>query len=310
MLNGQERKKLDWWDHEGVTLAIPGKISRQYAGRISIFCKHGQLEIINELSLDNYLESVIASEMGDFPLEALRAQAILARTKVLKIKDKKKFASYHVTDLTDTQVYKGLFPNRNQAQKAVRNTSALVLTYGKELAEVFYASTCGGKTLTPKMVWGIPDSGYQSVLCEKNMMALCADSPHYKPWEMTINLEKFSLISNVPWIYDLFLQKPQEGKMGLFLLQTPYAIVPLSIENMRINTGRYFKNWALFKSNQVNIARHDKKVQIKGRGLGHGVGMCQYGARKLADMGYNFRQILEFYYPGFSIKPLGRHDDI
>ncbi len=272
-----------------------GEMKRRYAGGFTFYASEGELFILNYIPEEDYLASVVASEMPAGGAEALKAQAVLARTYAYKnMGDHDR--GYDLLDSQLSQVYKGL-PVNSASLEAVRETAGLVLGYEGDVAEVYYHSTCGGMILLPSDVWeGAKDQPYHRRIAD----TLCSNSPFYA-WEDTFRLDTLA------------------AALGLEAL-------PRSLRLVKDTTFTPVKGFVFYAPDSmyfdyndvVNLLDHRPKTRrfeaeisdglllIHGHGYGHGVGMCQLSAIALAESGANYRDILFHYFPGTEILALSR----
>lgn len=288
-----------------ITLTIPHKIKRSYEGKITLQVMNNQILIINHLALNSYLASVVMSEMGSASLEALKAQAVLARTLSYQAIKKNKYKPYHLTDLTDSQAYKGFDIKTLLSQKAAQDTNNLILAYKNKLAHIFYSSTCAGHTSTPYNVWGQKNAGVKSVVCKNKKKFLCQKSPHFTPWQWKVSLKDLSIINSLRNFEVKKIEIAKKSSLGRVYSLNFYSQnqkKTLLAEQFRIEVGRAFKSFGLLKSAFFTFKTKDNQIVFKGQGLGHGVGLCQWGAKELAKQKANFKNILKFYFPNLSLK--------
>lgn len=243
-----------------------------------------------KLELEEYLIGVVGSEMpASFDIEALKAQAVVARTYALKcINIGKK-----LTDTVSTQVYKdnnelkNMWGNDfnkyyNKVKNAVMSTEGIALMYNNNYIDAVYHSTSNGKTEDAIYVWGnnIP---YLKVVDSKT--DLTASS--YKR-EMTFTYEKISSIlnTNIDKNTNFILERNTSGR----------------VSNVKVNDieikGTTFRSLLGLRSTDFTIELTDELVKITTYGYGHGVGMSQYGANGMAKKGYTYENILKHYYQG------------
>ncbi len=274
---------------------LPYEDINNTSNEMQVIVKRSTGEVIN-IKMTDYLIGVVAAEMpASFNIEALKAQAILARTYVMKrIKN-----NLTVTDTVSTQAYK----DNNQLKKmwgssfniyynkiktAVIETEKEVCLYNGELIDAVYHSTSNGKTEDAKYVWGnsIPylisvDSSYDKYV-----------SSYLRTVEFdnTKLLKLFGL--DISQLDIKILSKNESGRVD-----------KVSI-NDNIYTGVEFRNIFGLRSSDFDITYMDEKIVITTRGFGHGVGMSQYGANQMANDGYNYQQILNHYYQNISISTL------
>jgi len=304
-MNGEKAEEFLIESPYPIFLNLPGKIRRSYEGEILIRVKQGRLFIINRLPLSAYLSSVILSEMGHAPLEALKAQAVLSRTLAYTAMAENKNQDYDVSDLTDSQAYRGFEIQTALSRKAVETTEGLILTYQNRRAKIFYASTCGGHTSSPHEVWGQENRGLKGVACSKNGHILCRNSPHFKIWQWKValnDLTRLPALKDFPVDHIEISKKDSWGRVLTLDFFSGEQKRTLLAEQFRIEAGRHFKSFGLLKSAYLKLAVENQTVLFEGRGLGHGVGLCQWGAKTLADMGLDFKAILQFYFPALKLK--------
>ena len=261
--------------------------------KVTIYRNSGK---IITLSLEEYLIGVVGAEMpASFNIEALKAQAIAARTYTLKsIKKNKK-----LTDTTSTQVYK----DNNELKKmwgssfntyyqkvksAVNSTKGLYITYNGDYIDAVFFSTSNGYTEDPINVWGynIP---YLKI----------KDSPLDKNTSAYLRTKKFT--------YDEF------SKILGFTINKETTISITKNKSNRVSTikinnktytGVDFRELLNLRSTDFDLELENNKIVITTRGYGHGVGLSQYGSNELAKTGYTYDKIIKYYYTGVSINKL------
>lgn len=255
---------------------------------------------IIEIDIENYVKGVIAGEMPiSFELEALKAQAVAARTYGLK-----RISSNNQYDVVDTvmnQVYKDDETLRqawgtnyesymNKITKAVEETRGEYVDYNGTYADTLFFSTSVGNTENSEEIFGTKISYLQSVSSEWDEEV----SPVYEEKNVFTRNEfcnKLNL-SDCSKIYVNVLDETSTGR-----------IKKITINN-RSFTGSEVAYYLGVRSNYFNIYIENDNVVVKTKGFGHGVGMSQYGAEGMASNGYTYREILEHYYQGTTIKNL------
>jgi len=283
---------------------------REYEARVfNVSVKYGRLAIINTLPMELYLARVIPEEMDPehFTLEALKAQAVVARTWALKnIKRHARFG-YDFCDGPHCQVYKGRKQVSSRAEQAVKMTLGEVLMYKDRLAEAFYHSTCGGNTVFVNEVWAgrrIPYLRRVEDHWKAGNRPYCAQSP-YARWRVYTSIRRVERA--------LQRQKWLGKKEHLENIQVDFVNCSGRVKRIRVTTD---KREFLLKANEFrNVLNHEygrrkllsnffsietqgNQFRIQGYGLGHGVGMCQWGARGMAQHGFSYREILSHYFQG------------
>lgn len=274
------------------------EIKFNYVSNLVVRVKKEKSNEIIRIPLEEYVVGVLAGEMpASFPKEALKAQAVAARSYVLKHinKDKK----YDVVDSIKDQVYldeealkknwgKNYTTNINKIKSAVLETRGQYLTYDNAIITAFFFSTSNGKT-----------ENSEEVFVEKLPYLKSVESP----WDETvspvyndtkeINLREFYSKLGLKYNKKLSINIKDYTKSG-------------SIKTIEIN-NKTFKGTDVrlklsLRSTYFTIKKVNENVKITTKGNGHGVGMSQYGAFGMAKEGYNYEQILKYYYTGVEIK--------
>ena len=258
---------------------------------VTIYRSNGT--IIN-VELEDYLIGVVAAEMpASFNMEALKAQAVLARTYTLKSIKTGKI----LTDNSTTQNYKddnelkNIWGNNyntyiNKVKNAVESTKGLYLSYNNDYIEAVYHSTSNGKTENSVYVWGNSFPYLVSV-----------DSPYdntNKTFLSTIFLNNETLTNKLGQVIT------SETIYNIITRNESGRVDSIAIDNI-IYTGVELRNKLGLRSTDFEIEIVDNGVNFITKGYGHGVGMSQYGANGMANNGYNFKEILTHYYTGVSI---------
>ena len=245
---------------------------------------------IEKIALEKYVALVLAGEVHhSWPMEALKAQAIAARTYALLRMKERKNNDYHVQNSVMDQVLKK--STHNNFITAARETAGLVLSIGDVLAESSFHSTCGGHTTDSKSVWGRSYAHLPGSKC-----GFCQKSPSYD-WAVEIPLadveNKFMQKINKIDIVNL----SPDGRADLI------ELIGNKKQTIRGHEFRMTLGAMKVKSTLIrDLSIEGDKVKVKGNGFGHGVGMCQYGAMGMAKSGKNYKNILSHYYPGTSVK--------
>ncbi|HZZ64804.1 MAG TPA: SpoIID/LytB domain-containing protein [Candidatus Baltobacteraceae bacterium] len=258
--------------------------------------------IVNTVPLEEYLYSVVPREMPRlWPAAALQAQAVVARTFVLSRSNPR--AEYDLVPSEADQVYTGMDAERPQTSAAVQATSGTVLRFGGGFASVLYSSCCGGHTESSAQAWGgQPISYLNGVPC-----TFCADSPWYN-WAQTIALDDLrerlnAAIAPMPQIERIWLDAPDSsGRSVYWNVAGQGTIQRIKAADVRRALGmRTLPSLLIRKFIAPAGAQPERTVHIEGSGLGHGVGLCQWGCRGMAITGADLQTILRQYYPGTTL---------
>jgi len=262
-----------------------------YSGIIDVWKGDNGLYIINELPIEDYVMDVVAVEVRpDWEMEALKAQAVISRTYALYQKKKNGNSIYHIASSVIDQVYKG--NNRDaRVTHAVEETRGEVLAFDNKPIEAFYHSTCGGKTENPEDVFG------KSYPYLKPVESPCDLSPYAK-WERNIQLSEIEEALKVPGIKDLSIKShTSTERVKDVEITTNSGHTTISAVDLRKALG-----WKNLPSTNFRLSRVGDSLVFKGKGYGHGVGLCQWGTLQMARDGKNYKEILSFFYPGTVIQ--------
>ena len=259
-------------------------------------------DTISELNLEDYLVGVVAAEVPVyFEEEALKAQAVAARTYALKTKENNKDREYDLTTTVSTQVYKtdaelrsqwkeNYVSNINKIKKAVKDTSGEYISYDNNPIYAFFFSTSNGFTENNVNVFG-QDLPYLKSVDSSFDLTENKNSLVTK----TIDLSEFYKLLNIEFSNDLKISDINRSETG--------RILSLKVNGVNFK-GRDFQKLLSLRSNDISISQDSDKVIITTKGFGHGVGMSQYGANALAKQKKTYRDILEYYYIGTSLQKL------
>jgi len=283
-----------------------------YYGYLEIKKIDNKIWVINILDIEDYLKGVVPCEIGKINerlIEAAKAQAIAARTYAYAHLNNYANLGFDLYATVKDQVYEGLTAEDTLINRAILKTTGLVLTYQGKPIDAKYHSTCGGYTADFNDAWSGNSVPYlKSVEC-----GFCDDSP-YSYWKEEMDKKEFfqNLRNNLYQIGislpDTELIKSLKFKRNSKSKRVVEVIIITNKHNHKIpayNIRRLFGSeedpGRLLKSSYFNISVKDNKIIIEGRGYGHGVGMCQFGAMGMAKKGKNYKKILKHYYPGTKI---------
>jgi len=262
-----------------------------YTGNIDVWKGDNSLYIINELPLEDYIKDVVTVEVRpDWEMEALKAQAVISRTYALYQKRMNGNSIYHIASSVIDQVYKG--NNRDvRVAYAVEETKGEIVTFDNRLIEAFFHSTCGGKTENPEEVFG------KSYPYLKSIESPCDLSP-YSEWEKNIRLTEIEDALNLPGIKEISIKSyTSTERVKQLEIITDSGRTTINAIDLRKLIG-----WKNLPSTNFRISRVGDSFIFKGKGYGHGVGLCQWGALQMARDGKNYKEILSFFYPGTAIQ--------
>ena len=264
-------------------------IKRKYYGGFLFLSQDSVLRIINFIDDKNYLYSVVKEEITSSQIEALKAQAVVARTFLYKNLGRHSYAD--MCDLTHCQVYQGMDSIPTEVKKAVDETDGLVLLYNNEIAEVYYHSTCGGRTADPYNIWG-----YNSVPPYLKPVddPYCKQSPHFI-WKNSFPLDTLRKIFKKS--FQEIAYKQNYDSTTIFVVIDGDT---LSGWRFRQHICKIF-GWNTIKSSFYSISSRNDSLIVRGKGLGHRIGVCQWGSIGMAENGFTFLEILNWFLPGTKV---------
>ena len=244
-------------------LAVPHKITRRYHGTLEIKVEGSELIAIVQMDEEVAVASVVAAESAPAtPLEMLKAQAVATRSYL--IAGRGRHEDFDFCDTTHCQVMRETPEPRSSVANAVQATRGMVLTYESKTITAMYTRSCSGRTHTPsELNMSAGNYPYYPVEC-----AYCRSHPVH--WASSISRE------------DAIVLRPSDESSRLKLVRR--------------------KGWNAVPSNDFVMAKERDYVLLKGVGQGHGIGLCQAGAKAMAETGADFRQILAHYYPNTTIE--------
>ncbi|MEK9149426.1 MAG: SpoIID/LytB domain-containing protein [Candidatus Desantisbacteria bacterium] len=259
--------------------------NRRYRGYFEIRRQGGGLLVINIVDLEDYLPGIIKREIStSWPIEAIKAQAVLARTYAL-VNQKHKAEGFDICSDVHCQVYGGMEAEDRVAILACSATSGEVLYYNEEPAPVYYHACCGGLISDIRDVWGPSLTYLKSKVCP-----YCQASPHYN-WQC--NLSYTNIAAKIGFSKVSRVERTGQGRSKEIIVHYEGGRKAISANNFRNMFGSN-----LIKSTYFEIEDAWNGIKLIGKGWGHGVGMWQWGAKGMASQGADYEGILSFYFPG------------
>lgn len=305
--------------------------------------RYGKLTVVNQIPIEEYLKGVAGSEMSpEFPLEALKAQAVTARSYTLSRMDKQhRLEPFDVCDEVHCHVYGGVDREKPAVVQAVSETNGQVLMFGDQICETFYAGVCGGHGENNENVWTGDPRPYlrgklDSPLATSFPGNYLKDESQVRRWiETSPDVYCNTTLAEVPDAlnytkrYFRWTEKYSQSEISTIILNktgerigTLVEIIPVErgvsgrLKKIKLRgtqkTATIEGELAIRKALSSNylfsscfiVDQQNNDFIIKGAGWGHGVGMCQTGAAMMALKGQNYRAILNHYYQNSAIVKL------
>ncbi|MFN2635795.1 MAG: SpoIID/LytB domain-containing protein [Gemmatimonadaceae bacterium] len=295
---------------------------KRFRGDLVITATDSGLLVVNVLSMDSYLRGVVPLEIGNrtsAEMAAVQAQAVAARTYAYKhLNGSRAFDMYSTVQ---DQVYGGVDAEKPLSDSAIATTADIVVLYGGQPISTPYHSTCGGSTAAVTEVWyDQKDEPYLRPVSDKipgSDKFYCDPSPRFS-W--TQNFDAAGLRAVMEKYLATYTQAPkggvgrvrdvreqgrtQSGRLAALTVETDSGSYTLRGNDIRFvlrDPKGTILNSTFIDVVATKDGREVSALTVNGRGYGHGIGMCQWGAIGRARAGQSFRTILETYYPGTTI---------
>ena len=290
---------------------------QEFAGELEIRNNpDGTQTAINTLDLEDYLCSVISSEMNaNSPMELLKAHAVISRSWAIRAMQKPNHEGYHVCADDHCQRYEGLRRMNERAVQAVRETAGQVLLYNDEVCDCRYYKCCGGKSEIWRTCWEDKDVPYiQSVECPycgrvsaKTLRLVLNDydqeTKDFHDWKVTYADDELDEIVNSkhPGIGHVIALEPiHRGESGRIDSLRIVGSGRTEVIGKELNI-RYALSRKCLYSSWFEVQHENGLWTLTGHGWGHGAGLCQIGAAQMAEEGFTYDKILAHYYVGTRI---------
>jgi stage II sporulation protein D len=299
-----------------ISAPAPLKVSvngttHSYRGAIRLSADGGRLLLVNVVGLEDYLRGVVPAEVPPrFAPEAIKAQAIAARTYALSRLGRHQDIGCDLCDGVHCQVYLGADVEDPRVDEAIAATAGLIVTYDGKPIDAVYHDSCGGMTASNEEVWSGPPIPYlRSVSDQLDGAPACARGPH-ATWTSTASqqvvaaaLADHGVTPPLRAIIPQACQGGERAKGYKFVAEDGRECVLCAAE-VRTLVNRALGGSTLLSAD-FTAAIDGDTVTFTGRGAGHGVGLCQWGANGLAAAGRTAAEILTHYYTGATVEPIG-----
>lgn len=290
---------------------------RAYRGEIDLYPVDGHgLVAVNRLDLETYLLGVVPVEIGrrsEEEVEAVKAQAVAARTYAVRNLGRRDSLGFDVFGNVEDQVYGGRDVEREDATLAVRATAGEVLAWRGRPVRAYYHSTGGGTTARVTDVWNLPDAPYLERVSDRRPEGghYCDISPRYS-WTESWSASELrdAVEAGIERHFGVEVPVREVRTVRVLGRVTGRRVDELEIRTdggvwtVARNDIRFFlrtSDGRVLRSTRFDVVAgpdREGRLELRGRGFGHGVGMCQWGAIGRARAGRGYREILRHYYPG------------
>jgi len=278
------------WPGRGAQVAADGQA---YRGRLELHRLGAGLTVVNVVDLEDYLQGVLKDEIpAGWPMEAAKAVAVAARTYALYQMELNAGSLFHLRATTASQVYGGATGEDPRTTAAVQATRSQVLTFAGQAFPAFFHACSGGTTEDAVDVFGV---NFDMVVGVKDDFSLSC--PHVL-WverltgpqiERALSRAGYA-VSRVAGLQDLL--RSRTGRILQIAVQHSGGTLILEGRRFREALGT-----EVIRSTDFQVRADAGGYTFVGRGWGHGAGLSQWGAKEMAEMAYQYREILRFYYP-------------
>ncbi len=292
-----DRLLLDGVAVEGAGLVFVARgpircAGRDLSGEVEVRRAPGGLSVIDVLPVEDYVAAVVGAEMPPaFPPEALRAQAVAARTFAVgkRIEAREQGLDFDLGSTVLDQVYPGAGRADPRARAAAEATVGEILVRDHRPIEAYFHSTCGGSTERGADALGRDLPYLPAVACDR-----CQGSPSWR-WTVRLDAAELGRAAGLPGAASRFavVRATSTGRVARVVVEGGGAKVTLDGVELRRRVG-----YDRLPSLAFTIRAGKGGFVLEGRGRGHGAGMCQWGAAGMARAGQGYRAILARYYPG------------
>jgi stage II sporulation protein D len=282
----------------GSLQATDEKSAMKIGGALQLVRRGKGLLVINHVDLEEYVKGVVPAEVNSaWHPETLKVQAVAARTYALYHHRLSAARDYDVASSIQDQVYRGRHGVDDRVERAVESTRGLIVTHQGSPIYAAFSSTAAGITEDAMVVWSKDLPYLKGVECPFDL-----ESPYYQ-WKASFKIETlernlrsqgFSLgaiATLTPLTYS------RAGRVATLRILHSKGELILRGEDLRKAVG-----YTVVPSTQFSIESMGREIVLAGYGAGHAVGLCQWGAKELAELGYSFSTILLYYYPGTELQ--------
>ena len=272
---------------------------RRFRGSVDIIRTEDlKLLAVNHVDVESYLYGVLYHEISPlWTMDAIKAQAIAARTFALYQKRERKKQDYDLTSDVYSQMYGGRTSEKWRTTRAVDLTRGEVLTHKGDIFPSYYHATCAGHTEDASRLWNMNIEPLRGVKCD-----YCKESPHYR-WRRRLSLGQIEekLDQNgydIKGVCGIGIEgRDESGRATNVIVEGKNKRLKIHSNKFRLAVGPN-----ILRSAKFDLTIAGDIVLFEGVGWGHGVGLCQWGSYLMSKKGRNVNEILKFYYPGAKIE--------
>ena len=269
-----------------------GEKFKRFRGDLEIIVRKSKILPINIIPVEEYLYSVVPSEIGvKFEDEAIKAQAVAARTYLYFGLKNKKYDEFDLLDDTSSQMYLGYDKEISRINRLVNETEGEIIKYNGEAINALYYSTSGGITANNEDVWGGEPVAYLRSVNDKGN----SEKSYRNRWSYKISKKNLSKIFGFK-VSGVEIVSKKNRRVKTVRIKGSRSI-KISGNKLRAKVG-----YSNIFSTLFSVKSSGSYIIFSGRGSGHGVGMAQWGANMMAERGKSYEEIIKHYYTGVELK--------
>lgn len=266
----------------------PSSKQHLYADNLELTVETGRIRIVNVVDMNNYLAGVIESEGGGGQhLEYYKVQALMSRTYAFQNKARHKKEGFELCDDVHCQAYHNMLKHTPKIKQAVEETDGEVIVDQKgTMLTTYFSANCGGETCDASHVWNNSVSycaPFVDTFCIHTRQATWTKTIEKSQW-LSFLRKEYGFDVNNEKLLALAFDFRQDQRKAFYI--HPSLGIPL----------RDLRTEFKLKSTFFDVTIEGAQVKLHGRGFGHGVGLCQEGAMKMANSGYSYKQIATYYF--------------
>lgn len=283
---------------------------KPYRGSFYMVAQRSGFDVRNIVSLEQYLYSVVPSEMpASWPMDALKSQAVAARTFALVHLGGSHKRGYDLTATTASQVYQGVKAEHPRSTQAVNETRGQVVTFQGRPIEAYFHSTSGGQTEFGGDLWAnrpylkpVKDLDHASPKYVWNTQFSQSDMKSLLRAKLSVDVGDIYLLQPVGHTQGGRVKELKiQGSRGVKIIAGDKFRMALQLNSTFFNVGGLDEAGAIINTQRNEVPA---RFEFAGRGWGHGIGLSQWGARQMAINGMGYQQILTHYYQGVNVKTI------
>jgi stage II sporulation protein D len=288
---GDVEQRLPLWIQPASATQVQHK-GRCYGGLIEVLDapdRPGSLTVVERVPLEDYLRGVVPGEIkASWHSEALRCQAVAARTYACANLGRRAAMGFDLMDTVSDQVYGGIGAAHPLTDEVIRATEGVVMTWQDKPIEAYFHSSSGGETDDGLAVWGV-DLPYLRGTVDMDASPNAAWQVELTPEALRRGLQVLGLSCGVPERFEVATRTPH-GRARWLTVTGNEGAVRVDANKLRLALG--------WRSTRYTVTSLSVGWRLDGGGWGHGLGMSQWGAKAFAEAGMKASAILERYYPG------------